>query len=40
MAGRRPALQQSPPRIDFNPADFDAALREHGAWVYYERSAR
>lgn len=40
MRGRRPALPQSPPRIDFTPADFDAALREHGAWVYYERSAR
>ena len=40
MVGRRPALPQSPPRIDFNPADFDAAFREHGAWVLYERSAR
>lgn len=40
MAGRRPALPQSPPRIDFNPADFDAAFREHGAWVLYERSAK
>lgn len=39
MVGRRPALPQSPPRIDFNPADFEAQLREHGAWLYYERAA-